>query len=243
MRRGEASLGLDPSTSLRAGWRGARPHTSSIPRDAAGSASATKEPDDPGQQQDSDDRVEFMEVLAERAPVLAEFHAEVGQRETPGPRSEESIDVEFAARHAGDSGGQRDKCADHGQQARNEHGHISPALKEAVSPVQFAAAHQDPASVALDQRASAVAADFVGDERAQIASDRAGRRRPDQLHRAGIDEVAGEGHDQFGRQRNARGLNRHEQRDAGIAGRRHEGIDEDEKQGEDFFGHAIGVPG
>src|ERR1017187_1190472 len=38
-----------------------------------------EEPDNPAQQQDSYDRVELMEVLAERAPVLAEFHAEVSR--------------------------------------------------------------------------------------------------------------------------------------------------------------------
>src|SRR5208282_5069485 len=117
-----------------------------------------EEPDDPAQQHDSDDRVELMEVLAERAPVLAEFHAEVSQRETPGPRPEESIDVEFAARHAGDAGGQRDKGADHG--------HVSPAHKEAVGPVEFTVAHQDPAAVTYDQRAPAVAADLIRDQRA-----------------------------------------------------------------------------
>ena len=127
--------------------------------------------------------------------------------------------------------GKRDKGSDHGQQTRNEYRHISPPQKEAVGPVEFAVAHKDPASVTLDQRASAVTADFVGDQRAQIASDRAGRGRPDELHRAGRDEVAGERHDQFGGQRNTRGLNRHKQRDASVAGRRHDGIDKDEQDG------------
>src|SRR6266404_9675086 len=107
------------------------------------------EPPDPAQQQNSDDRIELMKVFAERAPVFAKFHAKVGQRETPGPRSEKSIDMKFPARHACDSGGQRDERADHGQQTRNEHSHVSPALKKSVSPVQFAAAHQNPSSVTL----------------------------------------------------------------------------------------------
>src|ERR1035437_1340903 len=124
-----------------------------------------EEPRDPGQQKGADHGVEFVEVLAQRAPVLAELHAEVGQRETPRPRSQESVDMEFAARHARDSGGQRDKGADHRQKARDKHGHVSPALKETIGPVELTTAHRDPASVALAQRASAVAADFVGDER------------------------------------------------------------------------------
>src|SRR5260370_1954070 len=139
-----------------------------------------------------------MEVLAERAPVLAKFHAKVGQRETPGPRSEESVDMKFAPRHACDSGGQRNERADHWQQARNEHGHISPALKESVGPVKFAATHQDPASVTLDQRAPAIAANFVGDDRAQIATDRAGGFRPNQTHPPPTYHVTPEKHDHFG---------------------------------------------
>src|ERR1700674_334744 len=110
-----------------------------------------------------------MEVLPKRTPILAKLHAKVCQRKTPGPRSEEGVDVEFAARHAGDSGGQRNERADHWQQARNEHGHIPPPLKKSVGPVQFAAAHQEPASVTLDQRATAIAANLVCDKRAQIA--------------------------------------------------------------------------
>src|SRR6266478_8306011 len=126
-----------------------------------------------------------MEVLPERAPVLAKLHAKVGERETPWPRSQKSIDMKFPARHARNSGGQRDERADHGQQTRNEHSHVSPALKKSVSPVQFAAAHQDPSSIMLDQRTPAIAANLIRDKRAQIASNRAGRCRPDQLHSAG----------------------------------------------------------
>ena len=38
--------------------------------------------------------------------------------------------------------------------------------------------HENPAAVAFDERTSAVAADFVGDERADVATDGAGGRRP-----------------------------------------------------------------
>ena len=72
--------------------------------------------------------------------------------------------MKFGAGHAGDSGGQRDKRADHGQQARYEHGHVSPAQEESVGPIEFAAAHQDPAAVTFDQGTAAVASDFVGDQ-------------------------------------------------------------------------------
>src|SRR5258707_13284424 len=170
-----------------------------------------------------------MEVLPERAPALAKLHPKVSQRETPGPRSKKSVNVEFAARHAGHSRGQRNERPDHWQQTRDEYSHVSPALKKSVSPVQFAAAHQNPASVTLDQRSPAIAANLIRDKRPKVASDRASRCRPHQLHPTGINKVAVERHDQFGRQRNARGLNSHEQRNTGIAGSRHNGINEDKK--------------
>jgi len=37
--------------------------------------------------------------------------------------------VELAARHEGDAGGQRDERPDHGQQARNENGLLSPTIE------------------------------------------------------------------------------------------------------------------
>src|SRR5580704_10248039 len=123
-----------------------------------------------------------MEVLAKRAPVLPKFHAKVCQHETPGPRSEESVDMKFAARHPGNSGGQRNERADHRQQARNEHGHVSAALKKSVSPVHAAAPHQKPTPVTPNPRGPATEANLIGDKPAQIASERARRCRPDPLH-------------------------------------------------------------
>ena len=72
---------------------------------------------------------------------------------------------------------------------------ISPAREEAVGPVEFAAAHQNPAAVALDQRAAAIAADFVSDERSEIAANRARRSDPKQVESALEYEVSAEGHD------------------------------------------------
>src|ERR1700730_3206815 len=112
-----------------------------------------------------------MEVLAKRAPVLPKFHAKVCQHETPGPRSEESVDMKFGARHPGDSGGQRNERADHRQQARNKHGHVSPALKKSVSPAQSAPPHREQAPKPHTRRAPAIEANLIGDKRAQIASD------------------------------------------------------------------------
>src|SRR5581483_282505 len=89
----------------------------------------------------ADNRVELVEVFAEFAPVLTEFHTQIGQGQAPGPRSEKCVDVKAAAWHAGNSRGERDKSANDRQEAGDEYGEISPTLKEAVGPIQLATAH------------------------------------------------------------------------------------------------------
>src|SRR5690348_15651595 len=139
-----------------------------------------------------------MEVFTERAPVLAEFHAGIGEEETPRPGPEEGVEVEFAPRHASDARRESDERADHGQHAGDENCGISPTMKKTLGGIEFAAPHENPAAIAFNQRTTAVIADLVRHEGAEIASDRTGRRDPEQLHRAFKDEVAGKRHDEFG---------------------------------------------
>src|SRR5882762_994404 len=124
-------------------------------------------PDEPNQadgERNADYQVELVEVFAQAAPVLAKLHAEIGQCETPGPRSQEGVDMKLAPGHAGDAGGESDKGADHGKQAANQDRSLSPTLEEAVCPVDFAAAHQDPSSVLFYQGSSTVKADLIRHE-------------------------------------------------------------------------------
>ena len=51
-------------------------------------------------------------------------------------------------------------------------------------------------------------------------------------------EVAGEGHDDLGRERNAGRLDGHEESDAGVASGGDDGDDEGGECGDDFLGHA-----
>src|SRR5579864_8604441 len=89
-------------------------------------------PDRAHHQDSADHGIEFVEVLAEFAPVFAELHTEICESQAPGPGSEESIEVKTGARHAGDAGGERDERSDNGQQAADEDGEVSPAPEEAV---------------------------------------------------------------------------------------------------------------
>src|SRR6266478_4781695 len=199
-------------------------------------------PDEPthrGHDQHSDHGVELMKIFAEGAPVLTELHPCPGKNETPGPRSEKRVGVKLSARHPGNAGGQRDKRAHHRQQPGDEHRRVTPARKEAIGPIEFATPHQYPPAVALDQRTSTVMADLVSHQRSKIAPDSACGRDPKQAHAAFVNQVASERHDQFRRKRNAGRLNRHQDGDSGVAGRRDRGFDEDEQDSEDFLGHAI----
>src|ERR1700759_2193329 len=105
-------------------------------------------------QHDSNHSIELVEVLAEFAPVFAELHSKIGEGQAPRPRSEKRVEVKAEARHARNARRQSDEGADHRQQPPDEDSQISPAMKESVGPVEFAAAHENPAAVALDQRTS-----------------------------------------------------------------------------------------
>src|SRR5580658_3570656 len=146
--------------------------------------------------------------------------------------------MKATAGHARDSRRESDERADHGQESTDEHGQISPAQEEPISPVELATSHQNPAAVTLNQRTSTIASNLISDQRAQVAAERARRRHPQQFECAVEYEISGKGHDQFGRQRNARRLNRHEQSDAGIASYGDDLADKDEYDSEEFLSHS-----
>ena len=72
---------------------------------------------------------------------------------------------------------------------------------------------------------------------ALVAAEGSGGCDPEEFECAGEDQIAGEGHDQLGGQRDAGGLDRHEQDDARVAGCGDYRVDEDEDEGQEFFGH------
>src|SRR5271170_1955683 len=82
-------------------------------------------PDDGGEEKHDDDGVEAMEGGFEDGigiPGLTEPHSGIGEREAPGPGAKERIDVETKLVHASDSGRQRNKGSDDGQEATEETG-------------------------------------------------------------------------------------------------------------------------
>ena len=90
-----------------------------------------------------------------------------------------------------------------GQQSTEQDGGRTETLEEAVGKVEVAPADPDVTAVALHQRTSAETADLVGDNRTQIAAQRAERCHCRQRETAGVHQVAGERHDDFRGQRNA----------------------------------------
>src|SRR6185503_14147723 len=146
-------------------------------------------------------------------------------------------------RHARDSGGQRDKGADNGQQARDEDGKESVACEEALGVVQVALVEQHESAIAVDERTASDGANPVGDNRAKIAADGSGDRDPDEREGSCegrlvcVDQVAGEGHDDLRRQRDAGRLNGHEQRDSEISASGNGRDDEVENSRKKFVGH------
>src|ERR1700691_2416661 len=87
---------------------------------------------------------------------------------------------------------------------------------------------ENEAAVASNEGATAPGAHPVG----------AGGGDQEKVEAAGVDQVSGEGHDDFGGQGDAGRLDRHEEGHARIAGGRDDGDDELGEGGEDSFAHA-----
>src|SRR5215472_7149750 len=101
------------------GTRASSPASNSLWADAGSLAPepvlpmAPDKPDDSENDDRSNHGVEFVEVLAQFAPVLTQLHPEPRQTEAPRPGTEEGVDVEAPSGHAGDTCGQRDEGADY----------------------------------------------------------------------------------------------------------------------------------
>src|SRR5579884_3417597 len=102
-----------------------------------------QEPHDPDQQQSADNSVELVKVLAHGAPVLSQLHADICQHEAPGPRTQEGVDVKLTTRHSCDSGGECNKGSNDRQQPSDKDRGLSPARKEAIRPIEFAATQEN----------------------------------------------------------------------------------------------------
>ena len=67
-----------------------------------------EEPYDAGDENEFDAEVETMEDRLEAwvtLPSVAEFHADIGEDEAPGPRAEEGVEMKAELRHACDASG------------------------------------------------------------------------------------------------------------------------------------------
>ena len=142
---------------------------------------------------------------------------------------------------SGNSGGKRDEGADHGQEPAEKDGDAAELLEEVLGAVEVVAAEEDVFAEALDGGPASQGTEPVGMDGAEIAADGSGGGDPEELELTGVHEVAGEGHDDLGGERDAGRFDAHEQRDAGVATSGDYGNDEGGQGGYDFLGHARAV--
>ena len=149
-------------------------------------------------------------------PFVAELLAHIGQGKAPGPRSYKGIDVKAELRHARDAGRERDKSANDGKKPAEQDGNTAAGLEKTCHAVEVFVAHQHVFSVGFDQRTPAPGTNPIGDQRTEVTADGAGGSDPEKAEpcvpcpeAAGRDEIAGKGHDDFGRQRDAGGFDGH----------------------------------
>src|SRR5271170_3529155 len=122
----------------------------------------------------------------------------------------------------GKTGRERDEGPHPREQAADGNSDSAVTREEPLGALQLVAAHKDVAAPALDRGPPAARCNVIGDRRADIAPQRAHRGGADQAEPPGRDEISGERHDHFGRQRNAGRLDRHQNDDTKITGGRND---------------------
>ena len=110
--------------------------------------------------QRDDHVVDLAEVVVERLPARAERVAGAGEAEAPGQRAEERQD-RVAARAAPRRSrpGSRRRSARPAASGATKHGPVVVALEPALRALELLGRHVEPASMPLEQRPAAVAAD------------------------------------------------------------------------------------
>ena len=143
--------------------------------------------------------------------------------------------METKLRHSGYAGGKRDEGADHRQETSEENGETAIFLEKIFRAIEIVTAEEHEAAEALDGGAATPGAEPIGRDGTEIAADGAGGGHPKELELSGVDEIAGEGHDDLGGERDTGRFDAHEQGDACIATGGDNGNDEGGQGGYDFF--------
>src|SRR6476620_3611416 len=120
-------------------------------------------------------------------------------------------------RHARDAGRKRDEGAHHWKQTTKQDSDGAVLLEELRHAVEIVMAHEHPAAIALNQRTPARGSYPVSKDGTHVAANGAGGGDPEQAEAARVDEVPGEGHDDFAGKRDAGGLDAHQCNDACVS--------------------------
>ena len=199
------------------------------------------EPDDSSEEYDLDGEMKAVEDFLEARvglPFVAELHADVGEDVAPGPGADESVGVKAKLRHLCYACGKSYEGTDYGKEASDEDGDSTEALEEVFDTVEVVTAEEDVFAETLDSGAASPGSEPVGGDGSEVAADGSGGGDPEEFELASVHEIAGEGHDDLGRQGDAGGLDAHEERDADVASGGDDGDDEAGKGCDDLLGHA-----
>src|SRR5580658_5422737 len=129
------------------------------------------EPDDADDENELYAEMEAMEDSLESRvgiPLSSELHSDVGQRVAPGPRADESIDVETKLVHLRDAGRKGNEGANDGEHPPYQYGDGAVVGEEAVYAIEIAPTEEHVAAVTFDHGASAVRTHPVGRDGAEV---------------------------------------------------------------------------
>ena len=158
-----------------------------------------------------------MPVLHEVGPVLTEHHTCVENRRRPRERAGKRIDEESLWIDTCKPRRQRDKRADNGQHAAEEHRLEPIAVEPVLCRIDVGLLDEEVFPVFVYEGASAARADLIGKDGAEETANHPRKQSPRERHMLRKDKVARESKDEFARNRDAGVFRRHEHGDSDVA--------------------------
>ena len=114
-------------------------------------------------------------------PLVAQLHADVGQRIAPRPGADKRVDMKANLVHFGNACGKGDESTNDGEHATDQHGDGTVACEEMIDTIEIALAEEQVAAVALDHGASTPRANPIGRDGAEIRCQRCDGCQDDEI--------------------------------------------------------------
>src|SRR5437879_1896848 len=124
---------------------------------------------------DADRNIELVEVVSQLLPMLSHFHADIGQKITPGQRTEKGKEYKPINVYTGDAGRQRDEGPDDRKHPAEKNSCLAILCEPSIRHLDVFSRYQHIGPVSFDERPTAQDTDVVGHKRPRNVTNSAGQ--------------------------------------------------------------------